>query len=203
MESPQAAVPSGTPTCSSTGPPWMAVWTSAAVWGTSSSSFSSLSDLGVPSAVSHSFCSLLLSLPNIFCPFLEMVFSGGAVGAGWNRLYLAQGSPGCSSQGPPPWTLPLPTPGHPQRVHKLAVVVRYFHNCYKIYRVGPVMPAKTAKSKFMLGHLAVTAVCACLKAWTLPAQSPPILNGCHHGRVSHTKTNFEQVSLYDFHLIGK
>lgn len=33
------------------------------------------SDLGDPSVVSHSFCSLLLSLPGVFLPFLKCVFA--------------------------------------------------------------------------------------------------------------------------------
>lgn len=66
------------------------------------------------------------------------------------------------------------------------------------------MPVKTAKSKFRLGHLAITVLCACLSTFdTLHSQSSPIVRAVTTTELSHTKTNIEQVSMYDFNFIGK
>lgn len=81
------------------------------------------------------FCSLLLSLPNILSSFF----------------------PWCPAR-----VRPHHQPEHQNLVHKLAVVVKYLQDCYKIYRVGPEMPVKTAKSKFRSGHLAIYLRYMCL-----------------------------------------
>lgn len=75
---------------------------------------------------------LLLSLPNILGSVLP-------------------GVPEVPSQG-------HHQPEHQNLVHKLALAVKYLQDCYKIYRVGPEMPVKTGKSKFSLGHLAITVL---------------------------------------------
>lgn len=95
-------------------------------------------------------------------------------------------------------------PEHWHLVHKLAVVVKYLQDCYKSYKVGPEMPVKTAKSKFRLGHLAIIVLCACLSTFdTLHSQSSSIVRAVTTTELSHTKTNIEQVSIYDFNFIGK
>lgn len=79
-----------------------------APWSTASSSF--FSDLGLPFALFHSFCSLLLFLW-CFLPFLKHISPevppsclrgsaipcGESVGAVWNLLCLTWGSPGLLS----------------------------------------------------------------------------------------------------------
>lgn len=98
--------------CSNTDPT-QAAGDIALLWSTSSSS-----DLGLPSAVSRPFSSLLLTLSfyAVFMPcfsnvFMEVpsawlmcsaVFCGGSVWADWTWLYLAWGSPR------PPHTEPTP-----------------------------------------------------------------------------------------------
>lgn len=49
---------------------WAALWIYAPDWN-----ICSFSDLGVISALSHSFCSLLLFLFGIFCPLLKVFFT--------------------------------------------------------------------------------------------------------------------------------
>ena len=88
-------------------------------WSTSYSS-----DLGVPLAVSHSFCSLLLSQSDIFCPFLNM-FSQRHHKLPWlAQLWcmmhplLIQLEPSVFSTGQP-WTSLLATPAAPSATQTL------------------------------------------------------------------------------------
>lgn len=121
--SPQAAIPSGAPTCSCLSPPQAAGSISSTTQHTSPSP----SDLGVPSVGlccwSGGFFPPLLYLSGMFCPSLNTFLQkcpppwlrGSALPcgrpAGWNRLCPARGSPGRSSQGPR-CSPPLLAPGY-------------------------------------------------------------------------------------------
>lgn len=84
--SPWYAVPSGISSCSCIDLPWVAVWRSAPPWSTSFS----CSDLGIPSGLSHSFCSCCV---RCFLPFhglkifaRETWFYSGTTHGWWLQL---------------------------------------------------------------------------------------------------------------------
>lgn len=102
--------------CLSTSSPWFLHGGKlySDTWSTSSPSFS---DLGVPSAVSPSFCPLFVSVFTVFCPFLNIFsqrchawLAGSAVScsgsAGVTRTY-------CGPHRSSPWLFPQKPPQQP------------------------------------------------------------------------------------------